>query len=421
MGLRQARLTTRASAAPTEPEPLAARTARLAVVGISVKRTCGVRDHAALLAQELEREGVPCEFHWLLRSESSLRSSRADVHAWVDELSRALDSSRADAILLHYSVFSYAYKGVPLFVRPLLRALRAAGLPVISVLHELAFPWRYDGLRGSVWALSQRTVLRDVISTSTAVLVTADFRAEWLASRRWLPRRPVTVAPVFSALPAPHASCARPAARGRGADRQPQDAQQPGGQERGSVIGVFGYAYQGAAVSLVLDAVRELRAGGADVHLRLLGAPGRSSTAGEQWSAAAAERGLAAAVSFSGELPAQTLSDELAACEVIVFADASGPSSRKTTLAASLASGVAVVALDGRRKWAQLVSCEAARIVAPTVQALTDAIAELLRDEPMRRELGTRGRAFAETEMTVARTAAAVKELLDGSRGRGGS
>lgn len=371
------------------------------MVGISVKRTCGVRDHAELLAQELARELLPCELHWLLRAESSLRAARAEVLAWVGQLSRELHERRPQAILLHYSVFSYSYKGVPVFVRPLLSALRAARLPVVSVLHELAFPWRYDGLRGSVWASTQRVVLREVIATSTGVLVTADFRAEWLTSRRWLAHRPMIVAPVYSTLPAP-----RPA---------------PARRSAASVIGVFGYAYQGAAVSLVLDALRELRTQGVGAQLRLLGAPGRASAAGEQWSSAAQARELGAAVSFSGELPAQALSDELAACDVIVFSDASGPSSRKTTLAASLASGVPVVAVDGRRTWRQLISCDAARVVAPTAGALAQAIAELLGDEPARRALGARGRSFAEAEMTVARTAAAVRALLDDASLRGRS
>ena len=126
-------------------------------------------------------------------------------------------------------------------------------------------------------------------------------------------------APVYSNLPAPD-----PAASGR---------------RDGRTVGLFGYSYQGAAVSLVLDAIAQLRAGGTDVRLRLLGAPGPDSAQGGRWRELARERGIEEALSFSGALPAQELSDELAACEVLLFADAAGPSSRKTTLAASVASG----------------------------------------------------------------------------------
>jgi hypothetical protein len=51
--------------------------------------------------------------------------------------------------------------------------------------------------------------------------------------------------------------------------------------------------------------------------------------------------------------------------------------------------------------------------VSPTAQALADALAELLADEPRRAALGARGREFAHSRMGVERTAAAVLALLD--------
>jgi glycosyltransferase involved in cell wall biosynthesis len=148
------------------------------------------------------------------------------------------------------------------------------------------------------------------------------------------------------------------------------------------------------------------------VELSLLGAPGPSSAAGESWLAAARSRGLTDALSFSGALPAQALSDSLSACDVLLFADTSGPSSRKTTLAASLASGRPLVAIDGRRRWSELVRSDAARVVAPTPDALADAVGELLADEGGREALGASGREFAEREMSVAGTAEAYIALL---------
>jgi glycosyltransferase involved in cell wall biosynthesis len=352
-----------------------------------------VRDYAGLLAEELTRENVSCEFHWLRRDERSLRGSRSEIRAWSRELASELAASRPDAILLHYSVFSYSYRGIPLFARPTLSALRASRIPVVSVLHEFAYPWGYGGWRGSVWALTQRVFLREVIAASAAVIVTVDFRAQWLASRPWLPSRRVMVAPVFSSLPAPGATAAL--------------------QRSAALLGVFGYSSQGAAVAVTLEALRELRARGVGAQLRLLGAPGPSSAAGKVWLAGAQARGVADALSFSGALPAQALSDALAACDVLVFADAGGPSSRKTTLAASLASGAPVVAIDGPDTWTELIRCEAARVVPPKSPALAGAIADLLADEASRRALGARGRAFAQREMAVARSVQAVTTLLD--------
>lgn len=368
------------------------RPGAIAVVGISSGDMCGVRDHAELLARELEREHVACELRWLRRRERSLRGSRAEIRAWTRQLAEELAESRPQAILLHYSVFSYSYKGVPLFVRPTLAALRASRVPVLAFMHELAYPLGRGGLRGRVWALSQRAVLREVVDASAALIVTADFRSSWLASRRWLPRRRLLVAPVFPTIPAPRAV--------------------PAVAREQALVGLFGYAHESTAVTLVLEAMRELRERGMRVRLSLLGAPGRSSAAGEAWAAAARAADVAELLSFSGPLPAQELSDALARCDVLVFADVSGPSSRKTTLAAALASGVPLVAIDGPRTWQELVRCHAAAVVEPTSAALSGAVAELLADETQRRALGTRGRSFAEREMAVAGSARAVRTLL---------
>jgi glycosyltransferase involved in cell wall biosynthesis len=362
---------------------------------MSMGPTCGARDHALLLAEGLRREEVSCSLHWLDRREESLRSAGTETRAWGRALAGELAREQPDAILLHYSVFAYSHRGLPLFVAPLLAVLRRSGIPVVSVLHEYVYPWRHGGPRGKMWALTQRALLIDVMRSSSAVLPTTDFRARWLASRPWLPRRPAAVAPVFSNLPPP--------AGGPSAERA-----QP-------VIGLFGYSYQGAALSLVLDAIVLLPKGGVAPRLLLLGAPGRSSPVAGTWLREARARGIEHALEFSDTLPAQDLSNALAACDLLLFADAAGPSSRKGTLAASLASGRPVIAIDGPRRWLELVWAEAASVVKPAAPALADAIHELLSDSAARAALGARGRAFAEERMGVGRTAEAVRKLLDGA------
>lgn len=368
---------------------------RTAAVGMSVSPTCGVRAHATVLAGALAEDGIACELHWLSREERSLASARGQVRAWTRALRAELPRSELDAVLLHYSVFAFSYRGVPVFVHPTLSALRDSRLPVISILHELAYPWDLGGARGKVWAASQRALLIEVMRRSSAVLVTADFRARWLETRAWLPRRPIAVAPVFSNLPPP----SEPAHTHRDGRR----------------IGLFGYAYEGVPMALVLDALRLLRDGGGeggDARLVLLGAPGEGSAEAAAWRRGARERGLAGALELSGTLAAQPLSDALAACDVLLFVGRHGPSSRKGTLAASLASGSPVVALDGPRGWSEAIERGALRVVAQRPDALAAELAGLLADEPARAALGARGRAFAEERMSAARTAHEVSALL---------
>lgn len=362
------------------------------MVGVSVRQTCGVRDHAALLADAMASEGISSSFHWLVRGESSIRGARREIREWTLRLQQQLTEEPPQAVLLHYSVFSYSHRGIPLFVRPTLSALRACGAPLIVMLHEFVYPWRRGDWRGNVWAVTQRAALIPVMRAAESVISTADDRVAWLRSRVWLPRRRVVLAPVFSNLPPPAAHAV------------------PDPSSR--VVGLFGYSYQGAALELILDAIGELMAAGVPVQLRLLGAPGRSSRAGEAWLRAASTRRLEKALSFSGALPAQSLSDELAACDVLLFADSAGPTSRKTSLAGSLASGRPVVALAGPQTWGKLVEAEALRVAEPTSTALAAALGALLADRRESEELGARGRAFAEREMTLARTVQAVASLL---------
>jgi glycosyltransferase involved in cell wall biosynthesis len=370
---------------------------RVAVVGLSIDDPCGVRDHAAILAEALAEADVSCSLHWLSRTAGTLGGERAEVRAWGAALARTFEREPPDAVLLHYSVFAYSHRGVPLLARPVLDALRRSGAPLVAFMHEYAYPWRLGGARGKVWAATQRFVLRRIVADASAIVVTADARAAWLASRAWLARRPIAVAPVFSNLPVP-------------SERPPAPVS--------GRLGLFGFAHEGVDVETVLDALRALRARGGELELMLLGAPGRSSAGGERWQRAAAERGLAAAIGFSGRLPAGELAAALGECEVLLFAERGGATSRKTTLAASLSSGRPLVALDGPNGWSQLARSRAAVIVPPWSQALADAISKLLDDADACERQGELGRAFAERSMSVASSAQTVAATLSAAVAR---
>lgn len=371
--------------------------ARVDSIGISIDQPCGVRDHAVLLAEALARGGCSCPLHWLSRRGKSLAAERADVRAWAQTLTRELQRTPPDAALLHYSVFAFSHRGVPVFVSPVLGALRDRHVPLVTFMHEFAYPWHLGGVRGKLWAATQRMALREVVGASAAIVVSSDARAEWFRERPWLARRQMFVAPVFSNLPV---------ARARATSERSSD---DGVVAR---VGLFGYAHEGVAIDTVLDALRLRLDDGEQLELVLLGAPGRASPAGARWQHAAAERGLAGAIGFSGHLPAQDLADELARCEVLLFAERGGPTSRKTTLAASLASRRPVVALDGRNTWSELLQARAAVVAAPDARSLADALARLLCDRDERARQGERGRAFAQRAMSVEQSARIISCAL---------
>jgi len=70
------------------------------------------------------------------------------VNAWLARLVVKLEAERPDAVLLHYSVFSYAHRGVPLFVHPMLRALRRTASRDRDA-PRVRLPWNYGGRRAS--------------------------------------------------------------------------------------------------------------------------------------------------------------------------------------------------------------------------------------------------------------------------------
>jgi len=338
-----------------------------------------------------KQHGIDCSLHWLERTSGSLGAERAQIAAWRERLAAELGRERPAALLLHYSPFAYSHRGIPIFTRSLLATLRRLRIPLITVLHELAFPWSRHAARQRLWAVTQRAALIDLMRCSSAAVVTLESRADWLRDSRWLPARPIEVLPVFSNLPAP-TNGGTPAAPG--------------------TIGLFGYGYEGALMELVLDAIRLLADRQEGVRLRLLGGPGPQSEGGERWRVAAAARGLGAAVEFSGVLPAQQLSDELAACQLLLSAVVNGPTPRKGTIAASLASGRPLVAIDGPETWEPFTAERALMLARPEPGDIAEQVGKLLDDEQLRDRLGADGRSFALRRLSLSGSARAYAELV---------
>lgn len=355
---------------------------RLVVAGVSRAPVCGVRDHAIRLAAALQRAGACVSIVWT----EDAGGQPSSLARWTADLARRCQEDKADAVLLHYSVFAFSRHGVPTGVPLLAARLRRLGVPVVLIAHEYAYPWGQRGWRGAVHAIAQRAVLVPLVSVCGAAVVTTSGRQRWLSTRRWLPQRSVGFAPVFTNIsPGPRAASIRPV-QGR--------------------IGLFSFGAEGLAADLVVDAVAEVSRRCPQAHLALIGAPGPGGPAGERWRRAASRAGCP--LSFTGIVDETEVSSELAACSVIVFPDPGGPSSRKTSLAAALAHGKAVVALDGPNTWGDLVTASAVTVVAPHRRALSRELCRLLLDPVANAEASERAHDFHEAHLSTATTVEVV-------------
>lgn len=352
---------------------------KLLVVGASATPVCGVRDCARVLASAFEHAGVENETLWWERQpHAGVGATRAAAAAFAGELGVRAQSFRPDAVLWHYSPFAYGPRGLPAGVGSFRRAVARTGVPAAGLLHEYAYPWGRRGWRGTVQASSQRLALAGVVRSLAGLVATTDERGEWLRTRAWLPSRPVTVLPVPSNI-----------------DASVTDSSRNGGPPR---IGLFGYSGDAAEPALVIAAVAGIRRRQPDARLVLLGAPGPDSAAAEIWRNAALAEGIGSAIEFTGTLAAGELSRALAALDVVVVADDVGPTARRGTLAAALAHGKAVVAVDGPATWRALAAEGAVALTARDPGALAETLASVIGDDARRAELERRALAFYRRE-----------------------
>lgn len=354
--------------------------ARILVLGASFRGICGVREYAQVLETAFCRRGALVTTQWWERDpDQGLLGAVREMQEWAAEVDRAIREEKPDWVICHYSVFAYSHRGLPALIPLLTRRLSRASPRIVVVLHELAYAFGRRGWRGTVLAAAQRIALIPLVRCCDCAVVTTDQRVRWLRSRRWLPRRPVAFVPVCStqrsAAPAPSSSSSAP------------------------TIGVFGYGAEGFVPAPVVEAVARLRARGLDPHLVLVGAPAETSRQAAVWRSAAGAAGCADTLRFTGPLEPSEVGAALQALDVLVFPDGGGPAARKTTLAAALACGKPVVALDGPYRWESLVRERAVVVSSPDGESLARDLEMLLVNDDLRRLQGKRAKAFYRREM----------------------
>lgn len=360
------------------------------MVGVSPPGASGVRDYGLQLSDELRRRGLAVEERWLENSGDRL-SEALRVSAQL--LCMALRLETRGALIWHYSPVVYGIRGLPAPGVLLGLIVRLRGGHVVSVVHELSYTYRpnVDPPRARVKALVQQLALRAVIYGSTDVVVTTERRRASLETRAVGRSRRVHVIPVFPTIPY-------------------VSAPPEGDTCAAFVIGVPAYAGDGVRPDILLDALSKLE-WAETCRILLLGAPGADSVDGRRWLHLAAEHGMQDSVQFTGVVDAAEFSRHLQACDVVALVNEEGPSSRKTSLAVSLAHGRPVVSLDGYNRWDELVEAGAVRLVVDA--AALGATLAALRDSPAERvALANRGMEFATERMNLRCMADAFMAVL---------
>lgn len=343
------------------------------MLGASSEPICGVRQVASRLEPAFVERGATVHTCWWIRpSATGLFSLRDSVDAYCNQVARAAIDIKPDLVILHYSVFTWAFRGVPVFVSRLRRLLSSFDCPITAFLHEYAVSTSWREPQSLLIGAAQQVALTRLLKSCSACVVTTEQRLAALRNRRSAVRLAMAFLPVPSGI-------APMAVAGSRTD---------GGPIR---IGVLGWATPGYAVDTVTGAVTRLLAEGHDVSLTLIGQPGPESDDARAWT----ESSPGGAVVMTGVLDRCELSRALASMDMLAFPDPDGPASRKSTLAAALAHGLPIIAFDGPGRWAAAIASGAVVIAPNDAHGLALALATLVSSAAARVEQGARALAFS--------------------------
>jgi glycosyltransferase involved in cell wall biosynthesis len=225
--------------------------------------------------------------------------------------------------------------------------------------------------------------------------VTTERRRQWLSNRRWLPRRPVEFVPIPSNLPATD-----------------DDDDDP----RGVVIGVIGFASPDAAIPLVADAVRLLRERCRELQLVFVGAPGTDGLASDRWLGVLEASGCSDIAEFNGVRDLQALARDLKRSDIVVLPDCNGPESRRGMIAAALAAGKVVVALDGPETWDLLRRQRGVVLLPEDPEAFASELLRFIADKQARRDQEARAVEFYNRSLAPDVVAGRLSEIIGFTR-----
>lgn len=366
----------------------------------------GVSDYTAQVAAGLASAGVGVHV-WTSSAGEAAFVEGVRVHRIVGgwspsdlaHLGKALNAFSAPRrLLVQYTPNAWGYRGLNLgFCRWLLGRSRGSGDEVRLMFHEVAYPWRLRD-RPTRWVLAagHRMMARTLLKASTHVDVTTPAWERLLRACAPGDARPIGWRPVPSNVPVVVDAEAVGSVRRRVAPR---------GE---AVVGSFS-SFVGLTGPPLAASMTRLLLGRPDRVGLLIGHGGDPLAA----RLIAEHPDLRGRLVATGGLPSAEVSAYLQASDVTIQPYLDGVTTRRTSLMASLAHGIAAVTNDGRLTepfWAD----SGAVAFAEGVDTIPSTAERVLADPAERARIGAAGRELYARRFAIGRT---VESLIGSASG----
>lgn len=364
----------------------------------------GMGDYASILAGHLRAKGATVDIYCDASVPTSAAGaagatgatgaagSHPSITRWdspgVDAIVNELRRARPDVIVWQYNPFQIGSHGVFVGCRSLAKKLRRVA-PVVLIAHELWYPWGRNGVRGFVWAASQRLQFVLMQKHFRAIIVTTQRRRRIVAT--YFPRLRPRLAYV------PIGSNVR-----RGDAEYDEVRARIGLSSSDFVVGHFGSTGDGRNVESLIAACTSLRAEGLPISLLFVGRTG-AQTPSESW------------IYASGEVAEDAVSPYLRACDAYAFVEPVGPTSRKGSLLAALDHELPVVAFDGAHTERLFRESGAVLLVQPNSRSLAAGLKRILQEPETRRQLREGARSLVDTTYDWKKITAEIFTILQAS------
>jgi glycosyltransferase involved in cell wall biosynthesis len=360
--------------------------------------TGGVGDYTEIVANGLVERG--CTVHVWCPAANEASDGALHIHRLPDvfgagsqrTLERAF-SATPGCVVLEYVPNALGARGVNLRFCLWLLRMRRRSIDVRVMFHEPYFYFRWERPWRNALAVTQRLM--------AAVLIRAS-RVAYLSTTAWLPYlQPWGSATMIdSPIPATIAPAAGPAAITGWRSRF------TAGHEGTLIVGHFGTFGDHVGRELTGAVPAILRASPA-ARFVFIGRGGEAFAAG----LSRREPALGSRLHATGTLSRAEVSAALRACDLVVQPYPDGVTTRRTSVMAALANGVAVVTTDGRLTEPVWRNADVKLVTPSDPAALAAATVAVLADADGRMALGSNGKRLYDARFAVEHTLDTLLEL----------